>query len=75
MQEQEEEEIIVAKSKPTDARREQDRGKVQACLDKFFDCSESGCVEKPYSKHLQGNLPRGQEEIQNPTQRRVLKEG
>ena len=28
-----------------------------------------------YSGHLQGNLTRGQEEIQNPTQRRVLKEG
>ena len=28
-----------------------------------------------YSNHLQGNLTRGQEEIQNPTQRRVLKEG
>ena len=27
-----------------------------------------------YSKHLQGNLTRGQEESQNPTQRRVLKE-
>ena len=28
-----------------------------------------------YSKHLQENLTRGQEEIQNPTQRRVLEEG
>ena len=34
--------------------REQDRGKVKAddepglhCLDKFFDCAESGCAEKP----------------------------
>ena len=36
-------------------RRRQDRGKVRAhddepglhCLDKFFDCADSGCVEKP----------------------------
>ena len=28
-----------------------------------------------FSKHPQGNLTRGQEEIQNPTERRVLKEG
>ena len=50
-------------------RRQQDRGKVKSdddelgflCLDKFFDCEQSDCVE--YSKHpaeqigqVQGNL-------------------
>ena len=40
MQEQEGEDRIVAKSKPT--------LKIGLyCLDKFFDCAEPGCVEKP----------------------------
>ena len=43
------------------------------CLDKFLILEPSDCVEKArgYSKHLLGNLTRGREEIQNPTQRRV----
>ena len=73
----------------TGRRRQQDRGKVKAdddesgflCLDKFFDCEQSDCVEKPggYSKHfveqigqVQGNLT---EEIAITTQRRVLEDG
>ena len=44
-------------------RRREDRGKVKAddepgltCLDKFFDCAESGCVGKPGD--TQGTLPK-----------------
>ena len=67
---------------------EQDRGKVKAddelgliCLDKFFDCGESDCVEKPGDNQstlsnrlgqVQGNLS---QEIAITTKRRVLKDG
>ena len=66
-----EEDKIVAKSKPTAMNL------TSNCLDKFLIREPPDCVEKAqgYSKHLQVNLTRGQEEIQNPTQRRVLKEG
>ena len=68
-------------------QKEEDRicGKIEAdgdepdinCLDKFLIREPSNCVEKSgdTQKHLQGNLTRGQEEIQNPMQRRVLTEG
>ena len=65
MREQKEEDKIVAKSTP-----------MAMNLTSTVSTSSSS-VNHPrgYSKHLQGNLTRGQEEIQNPTQRRVLKEG
>ena len=68
-------------------RRRQDRGKVKAddesgltCLDKFFDCAETDCVEAwGHSKHfveqigqVHGNLT---QENSIKTQRRVLKRG
>ena len=69
MQEQKEEDRIVAKSKPTAMN-------LTSSLE-FLIREPPDCVEKAqgYSQHLQGNLTRGQEEIQNPTQGRVLKEG
>ena len=68
MQEQKEEDRIVAKSQPTAMNLTQ-------LFDKFLIREPSDCVEKAwgYSKHLQGNLTQGQEEVQNPTQRRDLK--
>ena len=51
------------------------------CLDKFFDCAESSCVEKPrgYSKHPVEQIGQAQrnltQEIPITTQRRVLKDG
>ena len=66
-------------------RRRQDCGNIKAhsneldfhCLDKFLIREPSDCVEKPgdTQRDLQGNLTRGEEEIQNLAQRRVLKEG
>ena len=58
-------------------KRQQDRGRVKAddeepgrlCLDQFFDCKKSDCVEK--IRQAQGNLTR---EIAITTQRRVLKD-
>ena len=70
MQEQKVEDRIVATSKPTAMN-----------LTSTVSTSSSS-VNHPivsrstrHSKHLQGSLTSGQEEIQNPTQRRVLKEG
>ena len=75
----------MAKKMQEQKRRRQDCGKIKAhnnefdvnCLDKFLIREPSVCVEKArgYSKHLQGNPTRGQEEIKNPTRRRVPKEG
>ena len=69
MQEQKEEDRIVAKSKTTAMN-------LTSSLDKFLIREPRDCVEKAqrYSQHLQVNLTRVQEEIQSPTQRRVLKE-
>ena len=60
-----------------DESQKQDSDKIEAdgdepdvnCLDKFLIREPFDCFEKArgYSKHPQGNLTRGQEEIQNPT--------
>ena len=69
MQQQEEEERIVAKSKPTAMN-----------LTSTVSTGSSSVNHPIASKSLgilkaSGNLTRGQEKIQNPTQCRVLKEG
>ena len=62
MQVQDEENRIVAKSKTT------------MNLVSLVSTS-SQIVNHPVASDLQGNMTRGQEEKENPTQRRVLKEG
>ena len=75
---------MAKRSAGTKVRR-QDCGKIKAhgnelevnCLDKFLirETIRLRRRARGYSKHQQGNLTRGQEEVQYPTQRRVLKEG
>ena len=49
---------------------------VFSCSDKFFIREKSDCIQKSGDTHSYGqNLKTGWEDIQNPTQRRVLKRG
>ena len=68
MQEQNEEERIVAKSKSTAINLS------SHVPTKSLIREKSDCVEKSRDTHSYGENPKaGREEIQNPTQRRVLK--
>ena len=69
MQEQKEEERTVAKSKPTVVNLSSTVSAISSSAKDPIASKSRGYSE------FQGNLMQGKEEIQNPTQRRVLKGG
>ena len=71
MQEQKEEDRIVAKSKPTAMKLTSTVSTSSSSVNHPIASKSLGILRASTGK----NLTRGQEEIQNITQRRVLKEG